>query len=349
MTWRCGVSRGRARTLVAMARRLGELPETKAALEAGELAEDQVAVICRHAPTDAEASVADFARYATVSQLRRVLVDYTWDAPGAPDRRPEERRRVSFGHRDDGSWRLWASLPADEGALVEMALDAARQSMWAEADTPEARHELAWPDALVAMADRSLAPGARPQRDRHTVLVHVRDEGEGPTAHLHLGPHLPDALRRYLGCDASARAVIDRNGVATSVGRALRIVPERTRIAVGERDRGCRMIPGCDATKGLEVHHLIHWEDGGGTDTANLVCGCRRHHRQHHLGLINITGNADDPDGLSYTDHRGRRLTGRGRPAPPPPGHRPITGNWVHPSGERLDGRWVCFPEPTLT
>ena len=45
--------------------------------------------------------MADFARYATVSQLRRVLVDYTW-APQAegPQAKPEERRRVSFGHRD---------------------------------------------------------------------------------------------------------------------------------------------------------------------------------------------------------------------------------------------------------
>ena len=88
MGWRCGVSRGRVRTLVAMARRLADLPRTKAALDGGDLAEGQVAV-------------ADFARYATVSQLRRVLVDYTW-APQAegPQAKPEERRRVSFGHRD---------------------------------------------------------------------------------------------------------------------------------------------------------------------------------------------------------------------------------------------------------
>src|SRR5947208_15013632 len=44
VAWRSGVSRGRARTLVAMARRLGELPHTRSALAAGQLAEDQVAV-----------------------------------------------------------------------------------------------------------------------------------------------------------------------------------------------------------------------------------------------------------------------------------------------------------------
>jgi hypothetical protein len=44
-----------------------------------------------------------------------------------------------------------------------------------------------------------------------------------------------------------------------------------------------------------------------------------------------------------FTDPRGRRLTGCGRPAPPSQLH--ITGNWVHPSGERLDARWVYFSE----
>ncbi|HVF13822.1 MAG TPA: DUF222 domain-containing protein [Acidimicrobiales bacterium] len=59
VAWKCGVSTGRARRLVAMARRLGELPETKAAMEAGELGEDQVAVICRHAPAGIDAQVAE--------------------------------------------------------------------------------------------------------------------------------------------------------------------------------------------------------------------------------------------------------------------------------------------------
>ena len=67
------MSPARARRLVAMARRLSELPETKAAMEAGELCEDQVAVICRHAPAGIDGQAAELARSATVVQLRRVL------------------------------------------------------------------------------------------------------------------------------------------------------------------------------------------------------------------------------------------------------------------------------------
>jgi hypothetical protein len=344
VAWRCGVSPGRARQLVAMARRLSELPETRAGLEAGELSEDQVAVICRLAPVHADSAIAAFARHATVAQLRRVLADYAYgDAQGTDgDAEPGDattpRRSTSFGHGDDGLFRLWACLAPEEGALLERALEAARSSLYDTAGTPEARRDVSWADSLVEMAERSLNPAAsaRPHHDRHMVLVHLDANG----SHLHLGPALPNSLRRYLSCDAWVCPVVDREAVATSVGRALRIVPHRTRIAVEERDRGCR-VPGCDRSRWLEVHHVRHWEDGGPTDTCNLVALCSFHHRLHHKGLLGIFGNADDPDGLVFTDTRGRRLTGNGRPAPP--AKLPLGGTWSPPSGERLNPHWVYF------
>ncbi len=53
----------------------------------------------------------------------------------------------------------------------------------------------------------------------------------------------------------------------------------------------------------------MHWEDGGPTDTANLVALCGFHHRLHHRGGLGIAGR------------------------------------WVHPDGERLDPRRVHFSE----
>ncbi len=245
VSWKAGVSRGRARRLVAMARRLSELPKTRECLESGALSEDQVAVVCRHAPADHDAEVAGFAREATVSQLSRTLRDYTWDPPAeaTEDEQPApERRRVRFVTTEEGWWCLSALLPLDEGALVERALAAALKSL-GELDGTE---RLTWADALVAMADRSLSPGAtdRPQGDRHLVVLHVRtDAPEGPRAHLHLGAPLPDALRRLAACDGRVVPVWEAEGVALSVGRARRTVPERTRMVVEERDGGCR-VPG---------------------------------------------------------------------------------------------------------
>ncbi|MGI8984052.1 MAG: DUF222 domain-containing protein [Acidimicrobiales bacterium] len=73
VAWKCGVSPARARALVLMARRMGELPETRAAFDEGALCEDQVAVVCRHAPASFDADAAELARSAMVVQLRRVL------------------------------------------------------------------------------------------------------------------------------------------------------------------------------------------------------------------------------------------------------------------------------------
>jgi hypothetical protein len=345
--WKCGVSRGRARRLVAMARRLGELSETARAFEAGEVSEDQVAVICRHAPAYADAEVATLARQASVSQLARTLSRYAWapepqhDEEDHDEHHEPEARRVSFATTEEGAWRLSAVVAVDEGALVERALEEARLGLIEEAEAERP----SWTDALVAMADRSLGAtaAARPYRDRHLVVVHLRGDEHGPHAQLHLGAPLPDSLRRLVGCDGRARPVVEVGGVALSVGRAQRMVVERTRMAVEDRDGGCR-VPGCGRTRWLQVHHVIHWEDGGGSDTANLVALCARHHRLHHLGRLGIAGNADEADGMEFTDARGRRLTGCGRPAPP--GGVSVTGNWSPPSGERLHARWVHFNDP---
>jgi hypothetical protein len=71
------------------------------------------------------------------------------------------------------------------------------------------------------------------------------------------------------------------------------------------------------------------------------------------LGRLGISGNAEDPDGVVFTDERGRELTGSGRPAPPGDSVDAAaarlnipSGEWSHPTGERLDPRWIHFHEP---
>ena len=358
VAWKCGVSPRHARSLVAMARRLPELPRTRAAFDAGELSADQVGVVCRHAPAYIDGEVADLARSASVCQLNRFLSRYAFDpAPTPPDDpepqpepdpAPEEPRRVSFGFDDDGSWRLSALLPADEGAMVERALALARQNLVNEAEGDDAKRRVSWADALVAVADGYLEgmSDIRSAADRHLVVMHLEQDGARTYGSLHLGPPLPDALRRQLGCDGRARIVLADGGTPLSVGRTRRIVPERTRLAVEQRDGGCR-VPGCDRRRWLQVHHVEHWEDGGRTDTPNLVALCSAHHRLHHRGRLGIEGDADDPDGLVFTDARGRTLTGCGSPAPP--GELTLTATYAHPTGERLYGRWTEFRPPPGT
>ena len=376
VAWQCGVSTGRARRLVAMARRLGELPEAEAAFGAGELSEDQVVVIARHTPVHNDGEVTGFARDATVSQLQRTLRTYPVaeparaeaEAASEPEPVPsEECREVSFGHTDSGRWRLSADLPADEGALVERSLSAQRDRLFR---TVEDGEQVTWADALLAMAERAgvSESASRTHRDRSLILIHLEAPLDGPDgpdgpggqpgapgqpiAHLHNGPALPDTLRRYLSCDSRVRPLWKTDGVAVSVGRALRTVPERTRIVVEERDRGCRT-PGCSRTRWLHVHHVVHWEDGGTTDTPNLVCLCALHHRLHHRGLLGICGNADQPGELVFTDVRGRVLRANAPPVAPHGALRSAArlldiepSTYCHPTGERLDPWCVGFSEP---
>ena len=196
------------------------------------------------------------------------------DGSAGPDR-AEEVRRVSFGTTDTGHWRLSALLPLDDGALVERALTTARHTLF--------RHdvdgtEVTWADALVAVADTSLAtdvqgrphrPPPRPGPPRHRRrLAPRRARATRPPPPL---PHLrhPDTPR-----------VGDRRQTGQCrTGHANRAPPHP--MVIENRDRGCR-VPGCPRTRWLHIHHLTHWEHGGPTDTNNLIALCAHHHRLHH-------------------------------------------------------------------
>ncbi|MFP5487581.1 MAG: HNH endonuclease signature motif containing protein [Acidimicrobiia bacterium] len=159
------------------------------------------------------------------------------------------------------------------------------------------------------------------------------------------------AVRDRILCDGTIAPVWHRDGVPFSVGRAQHVVPDRTRRIVEQRDRGCR-VPGCTCDRFVEIHHIVHWNQGGPTDTWNLVSLCPKHHRLHHQGQLGITGDADLFDGLVFTDADGRPVTEIRPPTPPTgpppqpevPYRAPLAGRfdwnwiglgWVHPNARR--------------
>lgn len=152
-------------------------------------------------------------------------------------------------------------------------------------------------------------------------------------------------------CDATLRPVWEREGTPVSVGRDQRIVAPRIRRLIEHRHHGCA-VPGCPRRHGLDIHHLIHWQHGGPTDTSNLVALCHTHHRAHHLGHLHIEGNADQPDSLTFTDRHGHTLDPTGRPHIPDRGQplpdaartagiQPAT--YHHPLGEPLHPNAIAF------
>jgi hypothetical protein len=347
LAWKAGLSSAHAQQLVTVAKRRDELPVTFAAFDAGELSLDQVVPIATKAPRWADGELCEFAKLATVTQLRRVLRSYDFPPDPTTDDDPQPAasqpvESLLLWHLDDGRWELRGDLDADHGAVLNAALREAHDAL-VQRDGVVVSNV----DALVEIANRSLdtiADTAR--RDRYRVHVHLDVDN---TMVDGLGHRLPAWLRDLICCDTIMSTVNESGGIPVSVGRAQRTVPERTRRLVILRDRGCR-VPGCNADRFLHVHHVIHWDpdDGAGpTDTWNLACLCPHHHRLHHQGCLGISGNADDRHGLVFTDIFGHVMH-PAAVARPPTGPPPQpTGRYQHPVGERLQMRWVSFNPPS--
>src|SRR6478672_8634700 len=151
---RAGLSRGQAAAMILVGRRAEELPATAAALREGRISLDQAAVVARHTPAEFDATVAEFAEHATVTQLQRSVSRYdftlqpksVYDEGGVrtgelppdgqdsdvDDQQPEpaEPAHLSMGVDADGRFRLRYDAPAEVGALVEAALAEAKDHLF---------------------------------------------------------------------------------------------------------------------------------------------------------------------------------------------------------------------------
>ncbi|MFV0307023.1 MAG: HNH endonuclease [Desertimonas sp.] len=209
------------------------------------------------------------------------------------------------------------------------------------------RTEVTWVDALVDIATRSLHDLPDSRRELFRVNLYLQADATLTTTD---GTVVPDAIRRHLTCDGTISPILCDGAHPVAVARTQRIVPERTRRIVEHRDHGRCANPLCLSSYGLEIHHIIHWTDGGPTDPWNLITLCSGCHRLHHQGRLTITGNADDPDGVTFTDRHGQPFH-KPQPRPPdrlpnPPPHR-----YRRPCGHPLhrDALTGVFPQPPTT
>jgi Domain of unknown function (DUF222) len=373
--WRCGISPNTARNLVAAAERVDELPVSIDALRRGELSLDQLMPIVRKVPAWGDAQVVSLAKRLTVSQISRTVNRMDWSpklavvvtpapetgpvtptepdsAGGADEAVPDDANRVWFATGDDGRWHLHADLDLDLGELVAAALDEARDALFHQHDSAHAGSVHAGSvgmvsdvDGLMELVRRSLdaAPSVE-RRSRYRVNLYLNIDS---TLSTDRGVVLPESIARYLTCDGAIDPVYVENGVAVSVGRSQRTIPDRTRRIVLKRDGHRCQVPGCTTSRGLDLHHIVHWSKHGPTDTWNLIAMCARHHRMHHHGRLGLSGNADQPDTVQFTDARGRPIRASGaNPKPPTRPPPPIHGVYQHPYGERLDSRWVTINHP---
>jgi hypothetical protein len=332
LAWRLGISVSTAKSIEVVARRADELPVLCATLVAGEISLDQAAVVARNVPAAFDRGATDLAKMATVSQLKAVLPAYRETKPTT-----RSDRGVHLSGRDDGSVALSGRLDADQAALVEQALKAMREDLLrqrredaatAAAETGEDPAPIPMPtgaDALAALAETAMqaTEAAHPGTERCLISYHLQATADGRWMLVdQYGNVVAEPERRRLLCDHQFEDVHhDHRGVPLSVGRKTRHIDPRLRRAILHRHLGRCAVPGCDATRGLEIHHIVHWEDGGPTNTDNLVPLCRHHHRSHHHHGLHIDGNPNLPAGTPGALHIGPRqqpLEPVGQPDPLP-------------------------------
>ncbi|HSN70376.1 MAG TPA: DUF222 domain-containing protein, partial [Steroidobacteraceae bacterium] len=137
--------------------------------------------------------------------------------------RQQANRSVQFHYDDDGSLVLKARLPAEVGAIVLKAFEAALESQRQEEvtavtsddhdrETVSARRA----DALGVLAESSLAHGAASLNggERQQIIVHVDAEtlidARAGRCEFDEGPSVSAVTSRRLACDASVEALQPR-------------------------------------------------------------------------------------------------------------------------------------------
>jgi hypothetical protein len=323
--WVAATSRVRTATaqrMVGAARRLARRAALAATAARGRLSFEQLEPALRAAVDDERD--AFWAREA-VCYSPHCLDEAARLAKGVDAASVESRRaRTYFRTRHDaaaGMVRGSFALPDTDG---ETLLRAVEREVQAEAGDEAARedfdrYEARAADAIVRLAAQRVVDDL--DADRATIVVHTPiatlfGESDEPAEIDVTGIHLAPETLRYLACDCRLELVGElRNGLPVTFAQTRRTAPPKLSRALRRRDRHCRF-PGCGRTKRLHAHHMVFWADGGLTVSTNLVMLCPFHHRLIHARHWTITGNPDDPAGLTFA-----APDGRPPPGPPPPAH----------------------------
>jgi hypothetical protein len=314
LNWQCGIDLGAAREKVRVARTLEALPQISAAMATGQLSYSKVRALTRVATPATESVLLNIALNGTAHHVEKLVRQFRQVQEVEAltrEARQQAHRGVTYRYDADGSVLLSVRLPAETGAIVLKALNAAMPEAAHVTDPdasepPDVSAETSASseprlttaqrraDALAVLAESFLAHGAEALKggDRQQIVVHVSQvtlkQGDPGRCELDEGSAIAVETARRLACDASRVEILeDEAGEPLDVGRKTRTIPPAIRRALDARDRGC-VFPGCTHTRYVDGHHIHHWADGGETRLSNLVSLCRFHHRAVHEGGLMV-------------------------------------------------------------
>ncbi|GAB3459761.1 HNH endonuclease signature motif containing protein [Actinophytocola sediminis] len=276
-------------------------PAAAAALRAGALSEEQLAVIRRtlHELPDEVAPVTRVrVEHQLVGEAHRfdptqlgklaVRVRAHLDPDGVlrSERDAADRMELSFVEDATGVIRIRGRLSTAGAAVVRSALSPLAKPLRDDPRSAAKRRA----DALVELARRMLTAGGLPidggVRPQVGLTVDVAELRRNTgVVDLDGGSTVSIQTARRICCDADVIPIVMRGGSQPlDVGRRQRLVTGPLRRALIARDRGC-VAPGCDRPpEWCDAHHLVHWANGGRTAIDNTALVCGYHHTLLHRG-----------------------------------------------------------------
>lgn len=296
--------------LVAISRRLVDLPLLTQHFASGELSIDQVDALSDIATADTEAELIEQATAMSNAALDRMARRHR----GVSDEKEksvwERRRLVRQWNLDESELKFHGRLPGAEARTFDEAIDSRVDRM-----SPNSETGLFDPlqtrsaDALVEMAATDGEGSGTPPHVTVFTAADVLSTEDDGYAELDNTAPLSNKTAQRLACDAVIEPVFRDGKQVIGIGRRSRTVPGWLRRLVYERDGGQCQDPGCTNTHWLQVHHIIPWSRGGPTDLDNLILLCGIHHRRVHEDGWHITGPPDKrvfrrPDWTPYPHPR---------------------------------------------
>lgn len=264
-----------ARDRLRVARALTRLPAMSGALERGELCHSAVRELTRVATPWTETAWIEAVRGRPLREVEQAVAGREpGDLPSDPADGPPRRSRLELELAPTTIALFWEARRRLEGELGEPLDDDRAVELMCQAVLDGPR-----PD--------SGEPGAAPPP--HQLAVTVCDQCKRGWQDLG-GRSTPQtaAETERAWCDAQLVGRADRDQPA----RATRTIPPAVRRLVFRRDRGRCIVPGCRASRHLEVHHVVQRASGGDHDPQRLALLCAGHHRAVHEGRLVITGEA---------------------------------------------------------
>ena len=262
-----------ARERLRVANALGQLPAISEAFAHGELPFSAVRELTRVATAQTDVEWRDAAIGKSVHEIEQAVAGRTRGSQPSDPPDPAVRTQVvRFELRPETYARL-------------------RQARAALAD--EHGRALDDDELIVALCDAALERAELDTevtgRSRYQISMTVCERcrqgwQHGGGAKLAVAPATVDQAL----CDAQHLGSIDGDRPS----RAYQDIPPATVRLVWHRDGGRCQTPGCRSTRHLEIHHVVHREDGGGHEPSNLTLRCSSCHRAHHAGKLAITGTA---------------------------------------------------------